>query len=785
MVAWQEANEDTLILRRVDGIFIGDLFTLGARSAIHFTSGANGATTKFYVDNLYADFVQYGVWIDAPGTTGQIANATTQHNDQTAPAQRLPGSKGMLVNATGVVVQIGNWRTDLVETSAIDIEQSNNRVDVGRLWVNGFNSLNNNSPAVMVADSGAAPANTFNIAGQPLIQNGSAGPLVNSGNGAAGRSVLMNLVGSSANEPRFYAAAPGNPVSASAIGPDTSIDFYIGAKGPAGSVRLRAQNSTVLRLDSPGPGDTDLLLRSGGGSVSFIEESAQPSADIALGAKGPGSVRLQSGGLTVLRTTNPGASDTDALLTGGSGMVTLAAENAGGAGDLVLSGQGSVNGVRVAANGGTVLRADNPGAGNSDLLVRPGSAVVNLVAESAAASADVAMAAKGAGSVRLLSGGLVVLRSTNSGSGNTDALVTSNPGNVTIAAENAGALGDLNLTGAGATGGVRLQAAGTTTLRTDNPASGNTALLVRAGTDTVALTAETADANANIVLNPKGAGTVVVPTMPISDNSTNAASTAFVKSVAGGSPGAVSSFNTRAGAVVLSSADVSGALGFAPLAVAPVQSVAGRSGSVVLGVADIAGAAPLASPAMAGTPTAPTQATADNTTAIATDAFVKAQGFASTASPCADRNAYRPNPAHVGQYDGDRDRCVRQGAGLCARGVAGSDGHADRPHPGHGRQHDGDRYRCVRQGARIRAVGVADLQRFHHHRGQVGRRVQNHWLAPGRDRLCEQRHVHAGRQHVVNGADATYDRRRRARRRELRQPRKQRSHGLVRGGCWG
>ena len=45
-------------------------------------------------------------------------------------------------------------------------------------------------------------------------------------------------------------------------------------------------------------------------------------------------------------------------------------------------------------------------------------------------------------------------------------------------------------------------------------------------------------------------------------------------------------------------------------------------------VGQITGAAALASPALTGTPTAPTQATADNTTAIATDAFVKAQGYA-------------------------------------------------------------------------------------------------------------------------------------------------------------
>jgi hypothetical protein len=61
-----------------------------------------------------------------------------------------------------------------------------------------------------------------------------------------------------------------------------------------------------------------------------------------------------------------------------------------------------------------------------------------------------------------------------------------------------------------------------------------------------------------------------------------------------------------------------------------VTSVAGRTGAVTLAVADVSGAAPLASPALTGTPTAPTPSTADNTTKIATTAYVQAQGYLTT-----------------------------------------------------------------------------------------------------------------------------------------------------------
>ena len=485
VLAWQEANLDTIILRRVDGIFLGDIFSLAARSVLHLTAGANGVTTKFYLNNLYADFVTYGVWIDAPGVTGQIANATTQHNDFTAPGTSLPGSTGLLIDTTGVSVQIGNWRTQLAQSSGLTVRQSGNRLDIASLAVNGFDNLNDGSPAISVADSGGATTNVVNILGQPNFTGGGTGPAVNIGNAAVARAALMNLPGGAVNEPRLYAAASGNPVSLAPVGPDANVDLYVGAKGSTGSLRLRAQNSTVVRLDSPGPGDTDLLFRSATAAVSGIAESASANADILLSSKGPtSSVRLQSQGITSLRTASPGPGDSDLYVLGGSGAVSLIAEGAPASVSLSLASKGSSGQVALQSNGGTVLVADSPGPGTSDLRIRSGAGAVSLTVEDAAA-------------------------------------------------------------------------------------------------------------NANLVLNPKGSGTVVVPTLAISDNSANAASTAWVKS-----------------------------LGY--LTSAPVATVAGRIGAVTLTVGDVAGAAPLASPALTGVPTAPTATGGTNSAQLATTAFVGA-----------------------------------------------------------------------------------------------------------------------------------------------------------------
>ncbi len=645
VLAWQEANLDTIILRRVDGIFLGDIFSLAARSVLHLTAGANGVTTKFYLNNLYADFVTYGVWIDAPGVTGQIANATTQHNDFTAPGTSLPGSTGLLIDATGVSVQIGNWRTQLAQSSGVTVKQSGNRLDIASLAINGFDNLNDGSPAISVADSGGATTNVVNILGQPNFTGGGAGPALNIGNAAVARAALMNLPGGAVNEPRLYAAASGNPVSLAPVGPDANVDLYVGAKGSTGSIRLRAQNSTVVRLDSPGPGDTDLLFRSATGTVSGIAESASANADILLSSKGPtSSVRLQSQGITSLRTASPGPGDSDLYVLGGSGAVSLVAEGAPASVNLSLASKGSSGQVALQSNGGTVLVVDSPGPGTSDLRVRSGAGAVSLTVEDAAADANLVLNPKGNGTVVVptlatsdnsanaastawvkslgyltsapvatvagrigavtlavgdvagaaplaspaLTGtpsaptpapgtnstqlastafvagavagvtvpvqsvagriGAVTLAvgdvagaaplasptltgiTTYAGATNNVLIAGSGTGGgVTVSASGGDSSIDLLASAQGGTGSVRLRANGVTVLRTDSPGAGTSDLLIRSGSGTVALTVEGAAANANLALNPQGSGVVVVPTPASSDNSTTAASTAFVK----------------------------------------------------------------------------------------------------------------------------------------------------------------------------------------------------------------------------------------------------------------
>jgi hypothetical protein len=171
-------------------------------------------------------------------------------------------------------------------------------------------------------------------------------------------------------------------------------------------------------------------------------------------------------------------------------------------------------------------------------------------------------------------------------------------------------------------------------------------------------TADVVAAGGAPILSPAFTGTPTSPTPGGGDSSTKVATTAFVANAIAAGAG-VQSFNGRAGVVALQAADVSGVGGaliasptFTGNPKAPTPAVADNSTSlattafVAAGfmtpaqvaasyatVASLAAYAPLASPALTGSPTAPTQAPGDNDTSIATTAFVTSAIAAKAAAP--------------------------------------------------------------------------------------------------------------------------------------------------------
>lgn len=200
-----------------------------------------------------------------------------------------------------------------------------------------------------------------------------------------------------------------------------------------------------------------------------------------------------------------------------------------------------------------------------------------------------------------------------------------------------------------------------TTAYVNNWGAQNTVLSFngRRGAVTLSL-ADVESAGGAPIASPSFTGVPVVPTAAPGTATGQAASTAFVENAVTAGVSGVASFNTRTGAVTLTTADVVSAGGAptvspvltgtptAPTAVAGtntgqvatcafvetaigsiapiVNSFNGRNGTVTLTLGDVTGVggAPIASPAFTGTPTVPTAAPGTNTTEAASCAFVEA-----------------------------------------------------------------------------------------------------------------------------------------------------------------
>ena len=185
-------------------------------------------------------------------------------------------------------------------------------------------------------------------------------------------------------------------------------------------------------------------------------------------------------------------------------------------------------------------------------------------------------------------------------------------------------------------------------------ATGVTSFNTRTGAVTLIL-ADITGAGGAPIASPGLTGVPTAPTAAPATNTGQIATCAFVQNEISAGTAGVASFNTRTGVVTLLAADITSAGGAllaspsfsgAPLAPTaatvtnntqiattafvknaigtPVLTFNSRSGAVTLIGADIsaAGGALLASPTFTGTPAAPTAATADSSTTLATTAFV-------------------------------------------------------------------------------------------------------------------------------------------------------------------
>jgi hypothetical protein len=158
-------------------------------------------------------------------------------------------------------------------------------------------------------------------------------------------------------------------------------------------------------------------------------------------------------------------------------------------------------------------------------------------------------------------------------------------------------------------------------------AAGVTSFNTRVGAVTLTTT-DVQNAGGAVLSSPVFTGDPKAPTPAPGDNDTSIATTAFVSAAVSSS--GVTSFNTRTGAVTLTTADISTAGGaqlnspaFTGTPTAPTPTAGDNSTTLATTEFVAASYAPINSPSLTGTPQAPTVAAADNSTKIATTAWTQ------------------------------------------------------------------------------------------------------------------------------------------------------------------
>lgn len=328
VLRWQQDNQDTLVFRRVDGLFMDDVFILGARAAVLFASSAAGSTTKFYIGSLYTDFAKYGIRVSGDGVEGQIANATTQGELWNAAGAPLPGSSGIRIEGSNARLQIGNLRIDDAESNAIRIEGAGNRLDVFAFRAESYNRLNDGSAAIHLADVASGTPNAVFLGSPALLGNGFGGPLANTGtNGHVAAGAPAGRV----DRPGLAVGFDGSGLFA------PSATEVAAAAGGVEVLRLSAAGAVTLGGAGGGPGfavttpanaanRVGATAAAAGGMPSLAAQGSDSNISLAIAAKGTGLIRLQTRGQTAVEVNATGTPSNflrlDAAASGGTPRIS-------------------------------------------------------------------------------------------------------------------------------------------------------------------------------------------------------------------------------------------------------------------------------------------------------------------------------------------------------------------------------------------------------------------------------------------------------------------------------
>jgi hypothetical protein len=135
VLQWQQANGISIVLSRVDGLWMDRIFTFGVAVSIFVNKSAYGTAKVININGLYSDFCGRAIVIDTIDPAHlQVSNMfhLGQAWPPTSPANALPGSCSLEISSgSNHLIQISNMYNVLSASHAVRVNGTFNVVWIG------------------------------------------------------------------------------------------------------------------------------------------------------------------------------------------------------------------------------------------------------------------------------------------------------------------------------------------------------------------------------------------------------------------------------------------------------------------------------------------------------------------------------------------------------------------------------------------------------------------------------------------------------------------------------
>jgi hypothetical protein len=164
---WTRNNADAILSFRNDNPQFGRLFMLNYRYGMFLGQNNYGATSKFSVGRLDADYCRKGLYIDknSNSVTGDVSVLTTQADGT------FLGGVGLHLEGNGARIRVSQLRATNHWANGARVDGNGNKLAITHAWIEGWNQSGQGFPGIE-----AAAGNEITVGKSSWYDNGNGAP---------------------------------------------------------------------------------------------------------------------------------------------------------------------------------------------------------------------------------------------------------------------------------------------------------------------------------------------------------------------------------------------------------------------------------------------------------------------------------------------------------------------------------------------------------------------------------------------------------------------------------